>query len=436
MKKSVIALILLAVLIIIVSPGIVGKLAENSVGESLNRAANESGELVVTSDAFDRGWFSSEGQHRVTLGQGQLRSTVADMTGNGALPVLLINTHIDHGLIPLTSLSREQGSLMPGLGSAVSTLAIELGDGETVNIPGTIYSEVGLAGDLDSRYIVEAGTHVVEDGEISWQATTINVITSERSSNIEFNGDIGPMTFGNETQVVAIDGIKITGNQARTSYGFNVGDVDMRLGEMTISSTGIALGGMKGLNVMASSSVDSGRAAAAVRMELSGQTVPGFGDISVIADLDLAGLDAESLGAVTRRLNELGNSTDPAQILAIAEPELKDLFAAGFDMSVEQFDVALPMGTVETQMSFEFPDSGGTAFEWTSLLLSSVATINVRVPEALVQFASSVNPQAGALVGMGYLKKDGDVYIMDADFKKGLLTINGAPIPIPMGAFQ
>ena len=55
MKKSVIALILLAVLIIIVSPGIVGKLAENSVGESLNWAAEESGEIVVTSDAFDRG---------------------------------------------------------------------------------------------------------------------------------------------------------------------------------------------------------------------------------------------------------------------------------------------------------------------------------------------------------------------------------------------
>ena len=438
MKKSVIALILLAVLIIIVSPGIVGKLAENSVGESLNWAAEESGEIVVTSDAFDRGWFSSEGQHRVTLGQGQLRSTVTDMAGadDDALPVLLINTHIDHGLIPLTSMSREQGSLMPGLGSAVSTLAIELGDGETINIPGTIYSEVGLAGDLDSRYIVEAGTHVVEDGEISWQATTINVITSERSSNMEFNGDIGPMTFGNETQVVAIDGVKITGNQARTAYGFNVGDVDMRLGEITISSTGVALGGMKGLNVMASSSVDDGRAAAAVRMELSGQTVPGYGDISVIADLDLAGLDAKSLGAVTRRLNTLANNTDPAQILAIAEPELKDLFAAGFDMSVEQFDVALPMGTVETQMSFEFPGSDGAAFEWTSLLLSSVATINVRVPEALVQFASSVNPQAGALVGMGYLKKDGDIYIMDADFKKGLLTINGAPIPIPMGAFQ
>ena len=437
MKKSVIALILLAVIIIIISPGIVGKLAENSVGESLNWAAEESGELVVTSDAFDRGWFSSEGQHRVTLGQGQLRSTVATMTDDDkAVPVLLINTHIDHGLIPLTSMSREQGSLAPGLGSAVSTLAIELDDGETIDIPGTIYSEVGLTGDLDSRYVVEAGTHVVEDGEITWQATTINVITSERTSNIEFNGDIGPMTFGNQTQVVAIDGVTFNGDQARTRYGFNVGNVDLRVGEITTSSTGVSLGGMKGMNVMASSSVDDGIAAATVRLELSGQTIPEFGDISVIADLNTAGLDAESLGAVTRRLNQLANNTDPAQILAIAEPELRDLFASGFDLTVEQFEVALPMGTVETTMSFEFPGSDGAAFEWTSLLLSTVAAIDLRVPEALVQLASSVNPQAGALVGMGYLKKEGDVYVMDADFKKGLLTINGAPIPIPMGAFQ
>jgi hypothetical protein len=37
---------------------------------------------------------------------------------------------------------------------------------------------------------------------------------------------------------------------------------------------------------------------------------------------------------------------------------------------------------------------------------------------------------------MGFLKKEGSVYIMDADMKKGLLTINGAPFPIPLGAFQ
>ena len=93
------------------------------------------------------------------------------------------------------------------------------------------------------------------------------------------------------------------------------------------------------------------------------------------------------------------------------------------------------MGTVEMKMTLEVPESDRATFEWTSLLLGVEATFDIIVPEELVQLATSMNPQAGALVGMGYLKKDGDVYIMDADFKKGLLTVNGAPIPIPMGAF-
>ena len=130
-KKSVIALLLLAVLIIIVSPGIVGKFAEESVGENLNWAAKESGELIVTTEGFDRGWFSSEGQHRVELGEGQLRAAITTMGGDSdQLPVLIISTHIDHGLIPVSSLSREEGSLAPGLGSAVSTLTVEYGDGQ------------------------------------------------------------------------------------------------------------------------------------------------------------------------------------------------------------------------------------------------------------------------------------------------------------------
>ena len=119
-----------------------------------------------------------------------------------------------------------------------------------------------------------------------------------------------------------------------------------------------------------------------------------------------------------------------------AQEELKDLFAAGFDVGVEQFDVALPMGTVEMKMTIEIPGSDRAAFAWSSLLLNTVASLDLRVPEALVQLASSMNPQTGAIIGMGYLKKEGDFYIMDADLKQGLLTINGAPIPIPMGAFQ
>ena len=439
MKKSVIALILLAVLIIIVSPGIVGKLAENSVGENLNWAARESGELVVTSEAFDRGWFSSEGQHRVSLGDGQLRTVVESLAGDAdvdQLPVLLINTHIDHGLIAVSSMGREEGSLAPGLGRAVSTLAVDLGDGEIVNLPGTIYSKVGIAGHLDSHYLLEAGSTETVDGTVTWEPTRINVVSSPSSGDVDYNGKIGKMTFGDAQQLVAIDGVTFAGEQQRTSYGFNVGNFDMNVGTMTVTAGGMPMSGMEGVMLKASSSLDGDVVAAAMRMEMSGQKIPNFGDVSVIADMNLTGLDAEAMGILSKRLKGLGSSQDPNKLLLEAEEEFKQLFAAGFDVSVNQLDVGLPMGTVETKMAFNFPAADGANFVWTSLLLNAAAQINLRVPEALVQLATSMNPQAGAIVGMGYLKKEGDVYVMDAEFKKGLLTVNGAPIPIPMGAFQ
>jgi len=438
-KKSVIALILLAVLIIIVSPGIVGKLAENSVGENLNWAAEESGELVVTTTGFDRGWFVSEGQHRVELKDGSIRSLLsaaASDDGDATLPVLLINTRIDHGLVPITSMSREQGSLAPGLGSAVSTLSVEFGPGETIALPGTIYSKVGLGGGLESRYIVDAGARTVDDGEVTWEPIAIDVTTDPRTGRLLFDGKVGAMTFGNDQQVVAIDGLSIKGQQTETEYGFHVGDVDLSMGTMKISAGGIDAGGMQGLTVKGASSVNAGKAEGAGRLEISGQQIPGFGDMSVIADLTVGGLDAEALGAVSEKFRELSGQPDPALALADAEGPLKGLVAAGFNMRMDQFDVGLPMGTVEMKMTIDVPESDRATFEWSSLLLQAESSLYISVPEALVQFAASMDPQVGAIVGLGYLKKEGAVYIMDADMKKGLLTINGAPIPIPLGAFQ
>ena len=437
MKKSVIALLLLAVLIIIVSPGIIGKLAEDSVSENLNWAAEESGELIVSSEGFDRGWFSSEGQHRVEIGDGSLRAAMSSTDGGmSETPVLLINTHIDHGLIPLSSMSREEGSLAPGLGSAVSTLAIQTPDGESIDLPGTIYSELSLGGDLNSRYVVDAGSHSSNEGEITWQPSTIHIAASAAKSDVTFEGQIGKMTFANAPELVSIDSITFSGTQSSTPYGFHVGDLDMNMGALTTNSGGMAGGGMQGMSVKGSSSVDDEVVSSTVHLEMNQLTVPGFGDIAVIANMDLGGIDAVAFGAVSQRLDELSGSQDPQMLLLTAEEELKDLMAAGMNIVIDQLDVALPMGTVASRMSFEVPKSDRASFEWTSLLLDLVAEIYISVPEPLVQLATSLDPQAGALVGMGYLKKDGSVYVMDARMKKGLLTVNGAPIPIPMGAFQ
>jgi uncharacterized protein YdgA (DUF945 family) len=225
-KKGIVALLVVLALVVIVSPGILGRLAEKSVDENLNWAAQESGDLVVSSDSFDRGWFSSEGQHRVELREGNLKAMLKTMGGPDAdrtLPVLVINTHLDHGLIPVSSMSRERGSLAPGLGNAVSTLSVEFADGEKVDIPGTIYSNIGLGGELESSYVLEAGTREESGTTASWGPTEINITTNPSSGAVTFAGSVGALSFADEMDSLAVDELVFSGNQAPTKFGFAVG---------------------------------------------------------------------------------------------------------------------------------------------------------------------------------------------------------------------
>ena len=58
MKKSVVFLLLAIAVVVLVSPRIVGRLAEQSMDQNLDWAATETQEISVTSLGFDRGWFS------------------------------------------------------------------------------------------------------------------------------------------------------------------------------------------------------------------------------------------------------------------------------------------------------------------------------------------------------------------------------------------
>ena len=435
MKKGVIALLLALAVIILISPGIIGKLAEQSVDENLNWAATESGELIVTSQDFDRGWFSSEGQHRIELGDGTLRAAVA--ADGKDFPALVINTHLDHGPVAFTSMAREGGSLAPGLGSAVSTLVVEYGKGETFEIPGSIYSEIGLGGGLQSRYALEAGTKTTDGKTATWEAVSIDVSTSPRNGSVSFDGNIGALSFTTDQEVVSVDSIIFSGEQTQTQYGFATGTLDAAVGAVAFTTGGMQRGGMNGLTVTANSAINDSRLDADVQLQINEQNIPGFGDVSVTANIVIADADAKAVGVVSQRLESMSGSQDPTQTMMMAEEDFKDLVAAGFEFRFDQLDLVLPMGTVRSRISFEIPQSDRATFEWTSLLLGIVASADIKVPQALVDIAMTMNPQgAEALIGMGYLKLNGNAYEMEARYKKGVLTVNGAPVPIPLGALM
>ncbi len=433
-KKGIVALLVVLALVVLISPGLIGRMAEKSVDENLNWAAQETGDLVVTSESFDRGWFSSEGQHRVEIGEGNLKSVLSDFGEPGDLPVLVINTRLDHGLIPVTSMTRDKGSLAPGLGSAISKLSIEHASGETLDLPGTIYSKVALGGELESNFVLEAGTHDGNGSTASWGATDVDITTNPASGDVSFDGSIGKLTVTDAQDQFEIGGMTFSGHQEQTKYGIAIGELQLKVDGFSVAKNGVTAGGIKYLNVDGSTTLDGDQINGRTVFDMESLALPGFGEVKVKADISVANADAEALGALQQAVDAQGSSPDPTQMFASIEGDLKKLLASGLEVRFDQFDVTVPQGTVEAKIEIMVSEEDIDTFEWTSLLLGTEASADIRVPEALVDMAMQMNPQAGAVVGMGFLKKNGDVYEMVAEYKKGLLTINGAPMPIPLGA--
>ena len=437
MKKGVIIALVLLAVVVLVSPAIVGRLAEQSMDENLNWAAQEAGGVRVSSEKFDRGWFSSEGQHRIEVEDGQLLGALQALGGAADpddLPVLIVNTKLDHGLIPVSSMSREKGSLAPGLGSAVSTMQVELPDGELINLPGTIYSKVGLGGELHSNYILEAGSHSEGDMTASWGDTDIDIRTNPASGKVIFDGSVGSLSVGDDGEIVSLSGLSFEGTQTPTPYGFATGDVAFSVDDLSVKQGASDAVGIRSMAVKAHTTLDDGAVRADATLEMAMHEVPNVGEMSFDMDFSLVGANAEAMGRIQQALeNTSANSQDPMAMYNTIEADLKQLFASGFELTFERFNVTTPQGTVSSKMLFNFGEEDPATFDWSALLLSTEASVDLSIPASFVETVAESNPQVAAAIGGGFLVKRGDAYEMQAQLKKGLATVNGAPIPIPLG---
>ncbi len=431
LKKSIVAGLVILALIVLISPGLVGKLAERSVEDQLRWAAEENEEVVVTAESFTRGWFSSEGRHRVSIGELAQKMGLGDLgiaPGAGEAPTLVIETRLDHGLIPVSSMSREDGSLVPGLGRAVSTLALDRGDGELVSLPGKVFSRVGLDGGLHSRYALEPGSMEA----LTWGTANIEVDANAARRTFAVDGRVDTVALAGDDDSFDVGDLDVAMNLRKVDQGFSVGTVEVNLAALTISPTGgepIRIGPLD----FRTSSALSGRAVnASTRIDVTLEGAEPVGDIGWQADIDVRGVDADAYGALNRKLDSLPDSTAPEAALSLAGEELAALIAAGVELDIGRLDISLPQGTVRSAWTFTLPETESRGFSWTSALLALEGKGDIEIPIAVFEYAATLNPDLGAVLGMGFLKKSGDDYVMNAEYRKGLLTVNGAPMPVPL----
>lgn len=437
MNKSLLTLLVLAAVILFVSPGIVGRLAEKQVEENAQWAYEDNADFTLTSESFDRGWFSSVGRHRLVIKDAELRGLLAD-DATGEPPSIIIETRVDHGIVPFTSLSGDDGSLKPGLARTISTMELDPGNGEVVALPGKVFSEIGLGGKTSGRYLLGNGSFENAEVAVEWTGADIEFLLNPAEAFVSASGDIQPFSMKSDDESIDVGAIAFSGDQTRTRFGFNTGSVTVEMGEVSVRDRQGMARGVGSMKMDAEVSLDGERVQGHSAMELGVLPIPGFGDVDLTMDVVASGIDAPSLGRITRAVQEAQASTGAADpdmnvLYPAIEADLQRLLAAGMEVRFDQFDISVPQGDIRSKISMTLPESdAGTDFSWPALLLALDAAADITVPAALVEMAQTMNPQAGGIVQMGLLKQNGDQYEMQAEFASGLLTVNGIPMPLPM----
>ncbi|MDX1498423.1 MAG: DUF945 family protein [Woeseiaceae bacterium] len=435
MKKSIVFLLILLALVVLVSPGIVGRLAEQTMDENLDRAAMESAELRVTSRGFERGWFSSAGSHRVEIRDGEIRGLLVALfepADPDALPALVIDTRLDHGLIPVTSLARKEGSLLPGLGSAVSTVALEFPGGERIPVPGTIYSRIGVTGTLESRYVLPPGNTDADGATLTWGQSVVVVTSQPVAGSFTVRGTLDPLAAEAPDATLLLGELSFEVEQTPTRFGIPVGSFGFELESVGLVRPGNSVT-VGPVSVSASSATAGDRIDGDIELRIDNAPLPPLGTAAVGIELALDGADGAALARVQRTVDALVTAPGATSSEQRLEREMRELVGAGLELRLARLDVELPSGTIAASGRAATAETDPA---WPAILLATDAELSLKLPAEVADLVTTLYPEAGAMIALGYLRRQDDHYVVDVELVDGTITVNGAPMQLSPGAFR
>lgn len=388
-------LIVAIVAMVLLAPGLVGRFAEQALSEHVELARRETQGITIRSEHHERRWFRSQSRQRVEIIDSELEARLRELLNLDAdaqTPDLLIDTRIDHGPIPFTSLAHEHGSLVPGLARSVSSLSLDRGDADSMPLPARMTGTLGFGGTFGAVLRVEAGSTLVE-GRIDGNAASW--------STIDLTFDIGASGGGFELSIDSLEAENAGGRYA--------------LGPIEIAGSAETSGGRVDMRFRASLHIDE---------------APGVDASRIAIEAGLDGVDGARLARLREMVEAMASEADDAVVMAAMEREILAVLAAGLEFRLDRLDIEVPRGRTETRLSLTMASSDAVDYDWSSALEAMACDAELTVAEAAVEAAMQTNDSIIAAVGTGFLKKDGEVYRMRVKCSNGLMTVNGAPLPL------
>lgn len=432
-------LLALAVLLLIL-PGIVGHLAERAIEQQIDFAEARDPQLAVDTARFERGWFTSAGQYRVPISDPELAELALAMSGSapeaGVTPVLLIDTRLDHGLLPFGAIGRDASSLLPAIASGLSTLRLELAPERVVDLPGKLVSRLGINGSARFHYQLPAGRRAANGISASWAAADIQVTSNADGSALRANAQLDDWSIDLGSEALSFASLTSATDIVMSDRGIAVGSFELALTDTRIRRASDSETRWAVLTAKAESALAGELFNGDLHLDIAGLN-GARGQQNVKLHATVSDLQARFLRPVLRRMSGVAGNSSTLDDVAYsqADEELRLLLSAGGKLTIDELRVQTDDGELAALVALEVPASDRLR-SWPGLLLALEGKADVELPVSVVDAMPDLALQLQPLIATGFLRREGDVYVLRAAYAKGLATINGAPMPVPMPGTQ
>ena len=434
MKKGVWILVILIALAALLGPGLIGIAAEKIVDAELGHAIERSEAVELLDLQYERGWFSSTIKTTLGLRGEEYLNAARDFTGDYDVeqPVMIVDGVVRHGPFP--------ASIIPALASARSKVTLQAGDEHVFELPGEIRARLGFTGGGTARYLAEEMHETFEDGSLDaqWEGADIRVDFNAGLSKLETSGELGAFAVQTEGGNFSGGPVTLVARQARTEHGLWLGDGQLQLDRITVNAPREDLNySVRDLSLETGAKMASDKVAYLMNLEAGSITSEDFGEGSALLKMTLSNLDAFALGKLMQA-SEAGAEQMAAQMPNLMG-DVQTLLAGGPALDVSELRINTQDGETLISLNLELPEAESAQAVPLSpaLLMLAVGEASLRVPKAIVERLQALDPELSqnlqALIAGGFLRSEGTLYVMDAAYDRGTLTVNGVPIPIPMG---
>ncbi len=431
MKRVTLTLASVALVAAFVLPAALGMLAERRHAEILAELIGQPDAADIRLVSYQRGWFSSRARYRVRVVRDQEQSDSGERRTE-----LIIDSQISHG--PLL-LSGETKRLTPVLARVHSTLALDTED-EQWRLPGVFETHIGLGRAGDLKYYSEPVNKETPGGQmLTWEGGEVVLLFDASENRLVIKGQIGRfrLAAGPEQNFIA-GPMRFDSTLSRSPGRPWTGTTSVYIDE--IAQTRPAAPGVFLADVSVLTFFDAGDDGYSFGVRAGSESVR-TGDRhggNAVVDFRVAGLDADALRVSVASLRERAVSSTSGTWTIDAQAalaELKPLLRRGAVVELEEVTFPTPHGNVTARMNFELKPQDDTV-EYPNMIAALDAGLSLRLPRTLTDWAvEQDSPNSDVLrklIDYGLLKSAGDYYSIAATYASGVLTVNGASLPVPL----